>query len=486
MFLMKPQLSILLSVLCLSLISDAQTCSTTEDLGSTAANFSFNTYAGSDIVRNNSTENTRTQSFDIWNDNGTSTTSCTVNGGNNDVTFEFTSNTGENPYGTTPNKSYTATEIDIQQSTSGLKSSIQFDNSSSSYQSYPGDVRSQQVKVTFASHVDINASDFDIKYTSGNTRATSFESTTIIFLNASGIAYNTPVYDGYYGSDGTPKIVTCGTAGNSAGTVFSSKGNGSFTAASTVTVSATSNNCTVLSGSNGSDNTKTVNAQTDAGLNATEKIGGFIWIVRLEDIAGAASATTITSTSSSPSATLNSFTISSLPVPVKLISFEAYRHQDLVKLNWQTASELNNSHFEIEKSINGRDFSLLDVVDGNSTSNEINSYEYFDIGNQSTVHYRLKQVDFDGAFEYSDVVKVKTAETISDFTLSPNPATSQVNLKGDLELVTSITIISLQGMLVETIERPSHQLNLDLPEGMYYVRLNTEHRTVKSLPLVIN
>ena len=99
------------------------------------------------------------------------------------------------------------------------------------------------------------------------------------------------------------------------------------------------------------------------------------------------------------------------PLPVELISFNA-QLQDATtsKLNWVTASEINNDHFDIERSEDNIHFTKVGEKAGNGTTQNISKYEYLDHFGVNVLspilYYRLKQVDYNGAFIYSNVVKV--------------------------------------------------------------------------------
>ena len=295
----------------------AQTCNTTIDFGSNTT-FPVTYFSGTtDIVQNVSGNASSTQSFDLWNDNGSNTTSYATPGNNYDITIEFTSNSGVNPCtGGSVQNSLTLTASDITQGSTGFKSSINFESlSSSAYSVYPGDTRCQIIEVTFASHVDIAASDFDTQYYSGNSTAKIFESIGIIFLGTGGTPYGTITYNDYYGSGSNPSVTTCGTA-VSPGTPYSTSSSGVFIAASTSSVSASLNNCIAVSDTSGPNNSNTINDQNDAGLNAIDKIIGVRWIHRMENIQGAISVSTASSPLTKPSANLNGFTIGSLLLPI--------------------------------------------------------------------------------------------------------------------------------------------------------------------------
>ena len=117
------------------------------------------------------------------------------------------------------------------------------------------------------------------------------------------------------------------------------------------------------------------------------------------------------------------------PLPVDLVSFNALLNDEQVALEWKTASEENNEGFEIQKSSNGSDWEVLDWVKGNGTTSEINVYNYLDrapsIGEN---YYRLKQIDYDGQFEFSDIVILRNDVAGVVVEVSPNPSPGDVNV----------------------------------------------------------
>jgi hypothetical protein len=100
--------------------------------------------------------------------------------------------------------------------------------------------------------------------------------------------------------------------------------------------------------------------------------------------------------------------LGSAPLDVDLISFNAKVNNFSVVLSWVTASEINNSHFEVMKSIDGQTFEQIGRVDGAGNSASIQEYSFQDKQVKARQYYKLKQLDFDGQFAYSDVVLVKS------------------------------------------------------------------------------
>lgn len=97
-----------------------------------------------------------------------------------------------------------------------------------------------------------------------------------------------------------------------------------------------------------------------------------------------------------------------LPLPVELVSFTARKQQQATALNWETASELDNEKFQVERSTNGMDFRVIGEVMGHGTTHLPQNYNFLDRSPAAGInYYRLKQIDFDGQFEYSKVVSVE-------------------------------------------------------------------------------
>lgn len=113
-------------------------------------------------------------------------------------------------------------------------------------------------------------------------------------------------------------------------------------------------------------------------------------------------------------------------LPVELISFNAIADDNVVGINWSTASQLNNDYFTIERSSNGEKFTELLKVDGAGTS--VQQIDYFEQDLSplpGTSYYRLKQTDFDGTSSYSQSVAVKRNTPTGALTVYPNPTNTK-------------------------------------------------------------
>jgi len=111
------------------------------------------------------------------------------------------------------------------------------------------------------------------------------------------------------------------------------------------------------------------------------------------------------------------------PIPVELVSFSGSADHNSVTLSWITATEINNSGFEVERKTTG-EFQSIAYVKGHGSTTEINNYVYTDKNLESgTYVYRLKQIDFDGTSTYSKEVRVEVSQPVS-YSLNqnyPNP-----------------------------------------------------------------
>lgn len=119
------------------------------------------------------------------------------------------------------------------------------------------------------------------------------------------------------------------------------------------------------------------------------------------------------------------------PLPVTLLYFGVSPVDKVVKLEWATATELNNDFFTIERSEDGSRWKVLAEIDGNGNSSNVIFYSWMDYFPHTGIsYYRLKQTDFDGSYEYFDtkVVDIGEGSLNTDLLIYPNPATDIVSL----------------------------------------------------------
>ena len=172
-------------------------------------------------------------------------------------------------------------------------------------------------------------------------------------------------------------------------------------------------------------------------------------------------------------------------LPVELVNFAAEVRNEEVFVSWQTASELHNDYFEIQRSVDGVNFEYLERVEGSGSSQEIIDYSVMDVTPlKGRSFYRLKQVDYDGTSIYSEVKSVYIDYEDWNTTIFPNPITGgevQFSIDSKKERETSIEVLTLDGKLVQSKEfnivRGSNRLGINLdgfPSGVYFLSLQSD------------
>lgn len=123
----------------------------------------------------------------------------------------------------------------------------------------------------------------------------------------------------------------------------------------------------------------------------------------------------------------------STPLPVELIDFRASCIDNYISLLWETSAEINNDYFEIQKSKDCKMWNPIGKVIGAGNSNSTNYYSFDDLDiDNNVVYYRLKQVDFDGTFKYSDFIKIECKNlTAPEIIFYPNPFNDNLNISID-------------------------------------------------------
>ena len=171
-------------------------------------------------------------------------------------------------------------------------------------------------------------------------------------------------------------------------------------------------------------------------------------------------------------------------IPVELTSFSANVNGTLVNLKWSTATELNNSGFDIERKSSSSSWKNIGFVPGYGTTTETKNYSFADNNlNAGNYSYRLKQVDFDGTFEYSNTIEVKII-TVDKFELSqnyPNPFNPNTSIKFSIPAAGNVklTVYNLLGQEVRTLVNGfttagSHAINFNaenLSSGIYLYKI---------------
>ena len=188
------------------------------------------------------------------------------------------------------------------------------------------------------------------------------------------------------------------------------------------------------------------------------------------------------------------------PLPVTLLSFTAERKDNAsVTILWQTSEEVNNDYFLIERTANpSAGFQTVGELKGAGSSKSTVKYQTTDPNdNSGYTYYRLKQVDFDGSYEYSSIVAVKGANLAFSITAYPNPSQAKSltfkigGLKASEQL--KIAVYDLSGNTIyqndhQTATADQQNLNLVLPglsPGRYSIKVqSTQQQAVGSFVVV--
>jgi hypothetical protein len=164
-------------------------------------------------------------------------------------------------------------------------------------------------------------------------------------------------------------------------------------------------------------------------------------------------------------------------LPVELTYFRGQSLSETIALNWQTATEENNEGFEIQRSKDGRNWENIGFIAGNGTTFEIQNYEFIDDAPMTSVnYYRLKQMDYDGGFEFSKIVTIAMEQWKNEaMKIFPNPVQNELNVvNGQGQAI----IYNMLGQPVRefVINNEQSTINIsDLPNGQYILQISQQN-----------
>ena len=194
----------------------------------------------------------------------------------------------------------------------------------------------------------------------------------------------------------------------------------------------------------------------------------------------------------SPSSPLNTnssatYTSSTGPLPIKFTDFTAVRRDNDGQLAWTVDNQDPNTlNFGIERSFNGTDFRSIGSIDANILLGSVGTYSFTDpnivrLRSSGVIYYRLKEVDRDGHFVYSDIRSIKLDSKAITINLYPNPAQAYTNLMLDLPEATTVavSITDVAGQTMQQFSFPGikgnnqHKINLNkYAAGTYMIKVN--------------
>ncbi|PCJ28834.1 MAG: hypothetical protein COA97_00410 [Flavobacteriales bacterium] len=180
------------------------------------------------------------------------------------------------------------------------------------------------------------------------------------------------------------------------------------------------------------------------------------------------------------------------PLPINLISFEANVNEDRIDIKWVTASEINNDFFTLERSIDAENWEVVIVTGGAGNSSQI--LEYYEVDYEPIVgisYYRLKQTDFDGKYEYFNIVPVKYEQNVLGdgfINLFPNPVSSgetvYIDFTNILEKEMLVVLRDIRGreyyskviVNIEEGKLVGVPIEKKIPVGLYLITATSENQ----------
>jgi len=152
------------------------------------------------------------------------------------------------------------------------------------------------------------------------------------------------------------------------------------------------------------------------------------------------------------------------PLPIELLEFNATpnNEENNVLLDWITASEINNDYFDLERSRDGIGWNLLTTIDGSGTSSSVINYSFYDENpHLGTSYYRLKQVDFDGSYSYSNIRSVNL-EGINIVSVYPNPSSTNMTILVNSKINNNAKIV-----ICDMLSRTVYSFDLEVCAGLH-------------------
>lgn len=186
----------------------------------------------------------------------------------------------------------------------------------------------------------------------------------------------------------------------------------------------------------------------------------------------------------------DNLTIEPYSLPIKLISFSVSQNHSSNILNWNTATEINNEYFVVEKSRDGTLFDSIATVKGAGNSTVVSNYSYTDNEPYNgTNFYRLKQVDFDGISTTSKVINISSINFFpsNSINIYPNPGIGNITISGDWNNIQNVLVYNMAGVTVLSKAQNSNQLQLpsSLQSGIYFINFMYKNGTRKTIKYLL-
>jgi len=173
---------------------------------------------------------------------------------------------------------------------------------------------------------------------------------------------------------------------------------------------------------------------------------------------------------------LSTFFFTGSPLlPVELTSFEAEENGEVNSLTWETATELNSKSFSIERSNDGKVWNEIATIAAQGNSTTPKGYQYEDANPLPVSWYRLKMIDLDESYAYSEVDRV-ARPLIANIEVYPNPTSGKLRIELPLGVRLDRLVLRSASGVILSEQRGGQQVNLkNIPAGMYLLELTTSH-----------
>lgn len=179
-------------------------------------------------------------------------------------------------------------------------------------------------------------------------------------------------------------------------------------------------------------------------------------------------------------------------LPVVFVNFTALRHSaNSVELTWATEHEMNNKQFVVEKSANSTDWNEIGIVlPGNDQ--QVNSYQYKDqTASSAASYYRVKQVDLDGHFMYSDVKLIRADASNTTVSIFAANKTITVRANSEMKSKVEVSLISMNGIVLQQRQLDNASSSIafsagNVPSGIYIVRVMDNNSLIAVKEVMLN
>jgi len=179
--------------------------------------------------------------------------------------------------------------------------------------------------------------------------------------------------------------------------------------------------------------------------------------------------------------TIKCVTVGSSVLPITWLYFNGTKKGKNNLLQWATATENNSKEFHLERSLTGRDFARIATIAAKGNSTIKQEYAHTDVGvdqlNSSVIYYRLKEIDLDGSYTYSNIVRLNyDSRAVFNSIVYPNPTSGSLTVTvGDSKLIGSMaTVVDLNGRIIQKVKLGSQSQTFNFSSftnGIYFIRL---------------